>query len=288
MKARHRGGADSELADNVDDVVRDNEWIERVTRVGWLAKAIVYTLMGATAFQIARQDPVADEASPEGSIGRIAEAPLGRLLLAVLAVGLVLYAMWRLLSVAVIRGGGAAEWGDRIGYSFSAIFYLVLAYSAGKSAISGIDPEGSSTVESISSTLLDVTAGRYLLGLGGVVTMAIGAYFTVHKGIRRSFVDDLDSVRPSLEDNESKRNLMVISGVVGWIGRGIVTMLVGFFVLRSAWVFDPDEARGFDRALREVAGTGTGSMLVFASAIGLIVYGAFCFLTHRARTLGST
>lgn len=280
---RHNG--DSGVADTVDDAVADNEWLERVTQVGWVAKGVVYTLMGLTALEIARQDPTAEDASPEGSIGRVAEAPLGRLLLTVLTVGLILYFAWRILSVAVIRGNGWKEWADRIGYTFSALFYLVLAFSAGKAAISGVDPGGSNSVESISRSLLDTTPGRWLLGIGGVITMAVGAYFAIHKGLQRSFADDLDGVNADIGKNATKRQALLISGIIGWIGRGIVTAMVGFFVLRSAYRFDSNDARGFDRALRKVAGTSTGSTLVLVCAVGLIAYGVFCFFSHRFRSL---
>ncbi len=273
------------LADSVDDAVDEHPWLERLTQIGWIAKGVVYTLMGLTAVQVARQNPTSKDASPEGSIGRVGEAPLGRILLVVLTVGLLLYCVWRLLSVAAIRGRGLSDWGDRIGYGFSGLFYLVLAFTAGKAALIGVDPEGSNSVEQISKSLLEMTAGRWLLGAVGIATIGIGIYFAVHKGVQRSFVDDLKSVSPSPSDNEPKRAALVIAGVTGWIGRGIVTALVGFFIVRAAVRFDPNEARGFDRSLRQVAGTSTGSTLVLVCAVGLIAYGVFCLMSHRFRTL---
>ena len=273
------------LADSVDDTVEEHPWLERLTRIGWIAKGVVYTLMGLTAVEIARQDPTSKDASPEGSIGRVGEAPLGRVLLAVLTVGLLLYFVWRLLSVAAIRGSELADWGDRIGYTFSGLFYLVLAFTAGKAALSGIDPEGSNSVERISKSMLEMTAGRWLLGAVGIATIGVGIYFAVHKGIQRSFVEQLDGVHATPNDNEPKRAALVIAGIVGWIGRGVVTGLVGFFIVRSAVLFDPNEARGFDRTLRQVAGTSTGSTLVLICAVGLVAYGVFCLVSHRFRTL---
>lgn len=282
-------GAEEQVADAANDAVDDNPWLERVTQIGWIAKGVVYTFMGVTAFQIAQQDQPtdqgSDDASPQGSIGRIAEAPFGRVLLAVLTVGLILYAAWRLLSVAIIRGHELRDWADRVGYTFSAIFYLLLAYTAGKAAISGVDPEESNSVESLSKSLLETTAGRWILGIGGVATMAVGAFFVIHKGLQRSFVDDLDGVSATIGANRPKRKALVIAGIAGWVGRGLVTIMVGFFVVRAAVRFDPNDARGFDRALRQVAGTGVGSALVVVSAIGLILYGLFCFFSHRVRSL---
>ncbi len=275
----------SDVGDTIDEAVEQNPWLERVAQIGWIAKGVLYTLMGLTAIQIARQDPTSKDASPEGSIGRVGEVPFGRAVLVVLTVGLILYFAFRLLSVALIRGNELSDWADRVGYTFSGLFYLVLAFSAGKAAISGVDPEGSNSVESISKSLLEVTTGRWLLGIGGLVTIGIGGYFVIHKGIQRSFADDLEGVQADPGANAPKRRALLIAGIVGWIGRGIVTIFVGYFVVRSAVRFDPNDARGFDRALRQVAGTSLGSMLVLLCAVGLIAYGVFCFFSYRFRTL---
>ncbi len=274
------------VADTVDDVVDEHPWLEKVFQFGWVAKAVVYTVMGLVAIQIARQDSAADgEASPEGSVAAIADAPVGRPLLAVLTIGLVLYFIWRILSVALISGNGAKEWADRVGYTVSAVFYLLLAYTAGKAAFTGVDPEKSNTVERFSRSVMEMTGGRAMVGVAGLVTIGVGAYFAVHKGIQRSFTDDLVGVQPDPRNNEPKRSALVIAGVVGWIGRGLVTVFVGFFLIRAAVNFDPNDARGFDQSLRQVAGTGLGSSVVFACAIGLIAYGAFCLASYRFRTL---
>ncbi len=281
----HEKEDENEVADKVDDTVDEHPWLERVTQVGWLAKGVVYTLMGLTALQIARQDPTEEGASPEGSLGRVADAPGGRFLLGVLTVGLVLYFVWRVLSVAVISGNDLNDWAHRIGYSFSAIFYAALAWTAGKATVSGVEPEESNSVERLSTTLLDSTVGRWFLGAVGIGTMAVGAYFVIRKGIQRSFADDLEGVSDDLAPTGNKRTLVLVSGMIGWIGRGFVTILVGFFITRAAVRFDPDDARGFDRSLRQVAGTSTGTMLVLACAVGLIAYGVFCFVSHRYRAL---
>ena len=283
--SQHSTSDGNAVSESVDRAVDEHPWLERVTQWGWIAKAVVYTLMGVTAIQIARQSPTSDAASPDGSIRALSDVPFSRAVLAALTFGLLLYALWRALSVAVISGNGASEWANRVGYAFSGIFYLLLAYTAGKAAITGLDPKESSTVEDLSASVMEMTAGRTMVGLAGVATIGVGLYFGIHKGLGRSFVDDLDGVSDSLGSNEPKRRALLISGIVGWVGRGIVTALVGFFVLRAAIRFDPDDARGFDKALRQVAGTTIGSMLVFVCAIGLIAYGLFCFFSHRFRSL---
>jgi uncharacterized membrane protein len=275
-----------EVADAVDDAVDDNPAIERLTRLGWIAKGVVYTLMGGAAISIAQStyESRDEEASPKGALDTIIEQPGGRIAIGVLAVGLALYCIWRLLSVAVIRSTDMSAWLDRIGYLFSAGFYAVLTFVAARAAINGADPDRDNTVERWSQRVMDWQFGRWLVMAAGIVTFAVGVFFVVRKGLMRSFCDDLTDVDGDRRDDTIEK-ILVASGVAGWIGRGIVTMLVGFFVTRAAWRFDPDEARGFDAALRSVADTSTGTVLVWVAGIGLVTYGAFCLISHRRRRL---
>lgn len=284
----------SDLGDAVSDapgrverlVQRHQRSISAFTRIGWLAKGIVYILFGVTAIAIARQSSPSEEASPQGALGQVLDAPAGRLLMATMALGLVLYSIWRAASVVLVDGSDLTAWGDRLGYTFSAIFYALLGFTAGRSAMNGSGPDDSNTVESVSRTLLESTVGRWALAIGGIVTMGVGAYFLIRKGVLRSFVDDLTGIDEDGDGHDASDHAIYIAGIIGWVARGGVTALVGYFVVRAAVTFDPDEARGFDRALREAATTTTGSILVWISAIGLVAYGSFCILSHRRRSLG--
>lgn len=279
--------AASSVPEMVERVIqRHQREIEAFTRVGWLAKGIVYVLFGVSAVAIARQSAPSDEASPQGALGQVMDAPAGRLVLAVVAVGLLLYAFWRAVSVILVDGDDLHAWGDRLGYSLSAVVYVSLGLTAATSAWNGIEPAKSSRIESMSQALLENGVGRWALGLAGVATIGVGAYFVVRKGVMRGFVDNLAGVTEDGGAHDGIDHQIWIGGIVGWIGRGVVTALVGYFVVQAAVKFDSTEARGFDRALREATTTTTGAALVWVSAIGLISYGVFCVISHRRRTLG--
>jgi hypothetical protein len=280
-KARSEGAASNPIADEVDDVVDERPWVRTLTRLGWAAKGAVYVLMGLTAFTVARRRPTNDDASPEGALGQVMENPAGRTLLGVLAVGLVLYVAWRLLGAALVRGSELDDWLHRVGYVFSAAFYSVLAWTAATSALRDHRPEDSNAVERISKSLLEWALGRWILGAVGIVVLGVGIYFIVKKSIRRSFLEELSLGGTT----EAERRAITVSGVVGWFGRGVVTMLIGYFVTRAALKYDGDDARGFDRALREAATSDLGTLAVATTAVGLIVYGLFCFVSLRHQQL---
>lgn len=275
--------ATDRVADGVQGHISERSWLVPLAQIGWVAKGVVYLLFGGLAMQIARNRPNDDDASPTGALGVIVEQPGGRLLLGVMAVGLALYCLWRTLSVAVIRADDLSGWAHRVGYGFSVGFYGLLTYTATRAVVSGVGEDGSNTVERVSRALMESSAGRVLVGIGGVVTIAVGAYFVVRKAFMRSFVSSLRGVDESKGDPSDWT--LIAAGVVGWFGRGVVTILVGFLVARAAVRFDPDEARGFDGALRHAATATTGTFLVWVGAIGLMLYGSFCILSHRYRRL---
>ena len=76
------------MSRDVRDIIGDLPWIDELVRAGWVSRGVVYVVVGLTAFSVAFQSaPPDNEASPSGALGRIAEHPAGRLLLAVVVLG---------------------------------------------------------------------------------------------------------------------------------------------------------------------------------------------------------
>jgi hypothetical protein len=59
--------------------------------------------------------------------------------------------------------------------------------------------------------------------------------------------------------------------------------LVGFFLVRAAYQYDPSEAIGLDGALAKLAHQPYGRWLLAAAAVGLIAYGVFALIQARYR-----
>ncbi len=276
--------ADTSVATEVAHVVRRHPWIETTVRLGWYAKGLVYLLMGAVAAAFTWRPATDEQASPEGALGLVASQPGGRLLLATFGLGLVLYVAWRVLSVAVIRGTSGMDHLRRIGYASSAVFYSFLSFTALRGALSGVDPDDSNAVERLSRSLMSQAWGRVALIVIGAVMVGIGGYFIV-KAVTREYVDNLEGVQPTWRGNQGQARAVFVAGMVGWFGRGVVTAMVGFFVGRAAWRFDPADASGFDRALRRVAQADYGPPTLLVAACGLISYGMYCLLSASHRKI---
>jgi hypothetical protein len=263
-------------------------------RLGWVAKGVVYGLVGVLAVRIAllglEKDQVRDggggsEASQTGAVAELADSSIGTVALWIVAIGLALYVLWRLISIALPADNSSAKtWLTRAGYLVSAVVYAVLAWSAVSFAThdraTGRAQTEDAKVERFTRDVMDMTAGRWLVGALGVVIVAVGLYF-VYKGLRATFRDELEPAGVGPVSHES----IVTLGRVGWVGRGVVMGLVGWFLVRAAVEYRPAQAHGFDGALREVTDSTLGPALVGFAAIALILYGLFCVISAPRQRL---
>jgi hypothetical protein len=261
----------------------------KVGRVGWFAKGAVYTIAGVLALSIAAKasgwsksaSTGAQEASPLGAVKTVAGSGGGTVALWLLAIGMLLYALWRVVSALLPGGTDAKAMAHRIGYFASAVMYSTIAISAMALARhSSKTPDGNRKVTDISATIMKHSFGRVVIGLAGLVVIAVG-FYRVFKGLKMDVEDELDTSGMSPERARWEERL----GAIGEVGRGIGFSLVGFFMLRSAMTYDVNEATGLDGALRRVAVHSWGVLLVLIVGIGFVAYGIFCLTTFTHRRL---
>lgn len=274
------------------EFARRHPGLVKLGRVGWVAKGIVYALTGFLALLIAfgsdSAHPAASQGSPDqeasqsGAIAKIAQTTGGVILLYVIAIGLVVYSAWRIVSALLPASSSASSWVTRIGYLVSAATYLVLTAAAVSIARHPGDQQNTedSMVESFTRDLLGRSYGRVVVLAVGAVLIGIAAAF-VWKAISASFTSQL-AHRPV---GPVSFETIVAMGRIGWVGRSAMMGLIGFFLCRAAVMFDADEAQGLDGSLRKAATTGLGTALAVILAIGLLVYGVFCILSAPRQLL---
>ena len=73
------------------------------------------------------------------------------------------------------------------------------------------------------------------------------------------------------------------AGRGGYTARAIVFAIVGTFLLVAAMQHDPQEAVGLSGALGTLAGETWGQIVLWVVAIGLFLYGCFCFAEAKYR-----
>ena len=274
--------------DPIGHLTAEHPSIVKLGRAGWFAKGIVYLLAGGLALIVVDRSfgwshvtVGVKEASPTGAIKEIAQLTGGRLLLIALAVGMFLYAAWRLATAALPGSTDPEAVATRIGYGASAIMYTTFGVTALALARSrAVKANGNKTVTDLTSRMMQHTAGRWLIGIAGVLVIGAGIY-RLAKGLKSDVTDDVDMSGMSAERSRWTRRL----GAVGEIGRGIAMGLIGFFLIRAAVTFKAVEATGLDGALRRLALESWGVLVVAVIGLGMIAYGLFCLFTFTRRQL---
>lgn len=282
-------GDDSDVGvEKAEEFASEHPGLVKFARVGWTAKGLVYGLTGVLALLIGLRSASGEsgssgsEASQTGAIARIAEHPTGVVVLVVVAAGLVVYALWRFVSVLLPGDNDVQGWVTRGGYLVGAVTALALAWTAVTFARDPGQPDDGedSKVESFTTDLMSRSFGRGAVFVIGVILVGVGLAF-VWKAYSAAFEKEL---RPGGVGPVSHRMLVRI-GRVGWAGRAAMMVVIGFFFARSAVRFDPEDAQGLDGSLRKAAGSGVGTALVIAVGLGLLAYGIFCVLSAPKRRL---
>lgn len=264
--------------------------VVKIGRAGWFAKGVVYVIAGYLALAVAAKaggwakSPATgdQEASPVGAVKTVAgSGGGGTVLLWLLAIGMLLYAAWRVVSALLPGGKDAKAMAHRIGYIASAVMYVTFAISAiALARHTPGTPNGNTKVTDISASFMTHSFGRFVIGVVGVKVIAVGLY-RISKGVKMDVDDELDMSGIS----PTRRRWAERLGAIGEVGRGIGFALVGFFLLRSAMTYDPNQATGLDGALRRVAVNSWGVFAVVIVGIGFAAYGIFCLATFTHRRL---
>lgn len=282
--------ANHSIHNPVGQLTAEHPGVVKIGRAGWFAKGVVYTIAGYLALSVAARasgwtdstsSTGSQEASPVGAIKTVAGSSGGTLLLWLLAAGMLLYAAWRVVSALLPGSTDAKGWGHRIGYIASAVMYTTFAVSAIALARHAPEnPDGNRRVTDLSTKVMTNGLGRVVIGVAGVIVIAVGLY-RASKGVKVDVDDELDMSGMSA----TRRRWTERLGAIGEVGRGIGFSLVGFFLLRSAITYKAEEATGLDGALRRLAAESWGVAVVAVVGIGFAAYGIFCLATFTHRRL---
>ena len=257
-------------------------WVEPAARAGYAAKGVVYLIVGLLATQAALGRGAVGDSSD--ALGVVLHQPLGRVLLGVIAVGLLGYVVWRLVTaVADTEGKGSDGKGIavRVGYALRALIYGGLALEAARLAMrgGGGGEGGGATAEHWSARLMELPAGRWLLALAGAGIAAYGVYQVVRAvtgDVRKHLrLDELDAGSAEWAVRVSR---------FGVAARGVVFVMVGWLVAQAALSARAEQAGGTEDALRAFQ-SGYGPWLLGIVALGLIAYALYQFLNARYRVV---
>jgi hypothetical protein len=245
-------------------------WVERLARLGYLAKGIVYAIVGVLAVQAAF-GAGGQTTDTKGALGAIAAQPFGKFLLALLTVGLIGYVVWRFVQAVQDpehKGDDAKGWATRLGYAVSGLIYASLAFTAIGLIRGSGGGGGGNSEQDWTARLLAQPFGQWLVGLVGAFVIGLG-FYQLYQAYKAKFRKQmkLQEMSPTEETWATR------IGRFGLGARGVVFCIIGFFLLQAARQSDASEVRGLDGALQSLAQQPYGPWLLGIVALGLVAYG---------------
>ena len=246
---------------------KDSKTLEVGVRVGLIAYGLEHLLFAVIAAQLAWSD---ESTTASGAMNQLAQETWGQAVLWAAAAGLLLLAAWQALEATM--GYGWRESGrlrKRLESVLRTGAYLALGWLAASTAAGG---GGGSSEEGLTSQLMAETAGRFLVGLLGLVIVGVGVAEIV-KGVTERFTEDLAGGGTAGQSGSA----LVRLGQVGYVAKGAALVAVGGLFGWAAVTYDAEKAGGLDAALRTLVSQPFGPYLVTAFAVGFAAFGAYCF-----------
>lgn len=249
-------------------------------RFGYAAKGFVYAIVGILAAQAAIGGGGGGKTTnTKGALKTIVTQPFGKVLLALVAIGLVGYVLWRFVQAIQDpenKGTDAKGLVTRLGYGFSGIAYAGLALIFG----AGGGSSGGSSTQTWTARLLAQPFGQWLVGTIGAIVIAIAGY-QFYRAYSAKF-------RKKLKTHQMSRTEQTWATRVGRFGlatRGITFLIIGWFLIQAPLQAQAQEARGLGGALETLAQQPYGPWLLGIVALGLIAYGIHMGVQARYRRM---
>jgi hypothetical protein len=265
-------------------------WYAVLARTGLVAKGVSYGLVGVLAVALAL-GAGGQATSRQGALEKLASNGLGKVVLALLAIGFAAYAIWRFVQAVAEREdpgdgetkGAAKKWGKRAGYVGRGLIYAGLTASTVKILLgSGGGQSQTGKAHKTTAMVLSWPAGTWLVGIAGAVVVGVGLW-NLYRGVARKFEDRWRTG----EMGEQARKWGARAGLVGHVARAVVFSLIGIFLAKAAIDYNPKDAIGLDGALRKLSDAGYGPYLLGLTAAGLVAYGLYCFVDARYRDVSA-
>jgi hypothetical protein len=251
-----------------------------LARWGLVSKGSLYLLVGVIAadVSIGGGERLRDRG---GALASVADSWYGKIIVGLLAVGLAGYAAWRFAEGVLgrpLEGGKKEGLLKRLGYFARALWYLGLFGIAVSALYGANESSGSREEDRFTARVLEWPLGRWIVAAIGLAILGAGV-FNVWRAVTRSFRKNLKLRKMS----EVEEKGFTIMGVVGHLARGVVFGLIGFFLVRAAWRYEPKDTVGLDGALAEILRQDYGDTLLGIVATGLIAFGLYCYAEARYR-----
>jgi hypothetical protein len=258
-------------------------WLIWFGRCGYAAEGIVYALVGVLAVKVALGHG-GETTDNKGALVQIVQAPFGRLLLILVALGIIGFACWRFLQAVLDtdnKGAHARGIVQRLAYAGIGVVHIGLALSALRLLRTGnAGASSSASAQDWTAKLLSKPYGQWLVALVGLIVIGVGC-FQFYRSYTAKFREEL--ALPAMSATEDR--WVTWLGRAGYAAQGVVFWIIGLFLGYAGLRANPGEARGLDGALTTLAQQPFGPWLLSLVAVGLVAYGLYLCAQARYRRM---
>ena len=246
--------------------------IEIAARLGYLARALVFVVIGYFAFRSAFSG--GETMSEEEAILEVVGSPFGTVMLVLLVVALPSFALWRYLQAFLDADGYGTDFkgiATRIGRFFSGCVYLFLAFYAG-SLLFGLSAGGGEGGGGVLEAWAPVFGPWFTIPIG-LVMLGVAA-----SHLKKAYSGDF--LRFLSLPAEHARWMIVVCRV-GLVARAMVFTAIAILFFTSVARWSPEDTPGIQDALQQIGSWPFGGVLLSATGAGLMAFGAYCMLLAR-------
>jgi Domain of Unknown Function (DUF1206) len=259
--------------------------LEILERLGYAVRGALYAVMGLLALKVVLGVAGGQTTDLTGSLVSLISNPFGKLTLIVAAIGLAAYSLWgfvRAIYDPLHRGSDASGYMARLGFVTSALSYAALVIFAVQLLAGSGASAADGTQKTVASVLTHPAGGPLTILIGLVVIgVALGQFL---ESYRATFAKDLKGA----EMSAATRDTVIKLGRFGMFARGVIFLVIGWFVVQAGIHHDPAQAQGFGGAFVFLLAQPFGRILLGIVALGFVALGLHSFACARwVRLMGS-
>lgn len=243
---------------------------------GCISTGLIYTAIGIIAILSFLQ--IKEGGADEGSLLAFMYQYLtGKIFVWIVLLGTLSYIAWRIYEAFNDPYNYGKSWkgiSKRVGIGLSSIADFLIAYSAIMVilGISKIQQDGQPTEErEMVGSMLQQNWGDVIIIAMGVI-IALTAIVQFYYGETRGYKERLNIAHFS----SGTKKVIHLFAWIGYLARGIIIGIIGFFFIRAGFLEDPGDVVNTDKAFNFL-GEHVGHWAFILVAVGTICYGLFMF-----------
>ena len=253
--------------------------LEWLARVGFLVKGVLYVVIGVLALQVAARAG-GRVTGTRGALTTVLGQPFGRTLLLVAAIGLLSYAVWRVLQGLFDPDRLGHDWGGlamRASFVVRGVVHAALGWQA-FGLYRGLSARSGTSEREVATEAFQWPLGDWLVVLAGIGLIGF-AVQQVYAAITGRLERNLDVEKMRREAGEWAVGLSRF----GVAARAVVFAVLGWAIVVAGWFRDPSEVGTTASSFRTLAAQpgGLGRWLLGITAAGFVAYGFYEIIHAR-------